>query len=411
MTRRSSDESSFRQSTRLFRVEETNRSYKSEVLDSSHTVRSGTVQRHFLHPVVRFGHFPRRATSRIAVGAGASMILVLLMGASLASSLGSPVVRASPSPVTPQVSRALPLPHLVTNCSTEGTFAAAYDPANGYLYVVAQFDVVIVAPTCTIVKTITSIGLGQLNGIAYDPSTKDMVALDLAGFADVIHGTEWVKKVTLYAHGSNSFPYSDAWDPAVGAMLIANAGNGVDLLYLATVNGSTKAAVVLDAFDNGNDPTEILVADGYVFSAGNHVDVFNERTLRYLGSFYVGNIFSAIAWDPLNRTVVVGEVTGVAPHEVYFLNADSVATRTFTSHNLPVRNVLTAGVGGLAYSPYDHDLYISALGGQDVWILSPFGSLQHVYLRGGGGFVFGLAYDPADHDVYAATGGILFVLS
>jgi len=276
---------------------------------------------------------------------------------------------------------------------------------------VAQFDVVIVAPTCTIVKTITSIGLGQLNGIAYDPSTKDMVALDLAGFADVIHGTEWVKKVTLYAHGSNSFPYSDAWDPAVGAMLIANAGNGVDLLYLATVNGSTKAAVVLDAFDNGNDPTEILVADGYVFSAGNHVDVFNERTLRYLGSFYIGNIFSAIAWDPLNRTVVVGEVTGVAPHEVYFLNADSVATRTFTSHNLPVRNVLTAGVGGLAYSPYDHDLYISALGGQDVWILSPFGSLQHVYLRGGGGFVFGLAYDPADHDVYAATGGILFVLS
>jgi len=411
MTCKSSDESFFGQSTRRFRVGETSCSCKSEVQDSSRTVRSGIMQRDVPHSVVSFGHFPRRTASRIAIGAGVYLILVLLMAASLASGLVSPAVHANPSPVTPQFSGDTSPSHPIMNCSTEGAFAAAYDPANGYMYVVAQFDVVIVAPICTVVKTISSIGLGQLNGIAYDPATKDMVAVDLSGFADVIHGTHCVKKVTLYSHGSFAFPYSDVWDPVLGAMLIADAASGVDLLYLATVNGSTKAAVVLDAFDDGNDPHELLIADGYVFSAGNHVDVFNERTLRYLGSFISGNIFNAIAWDPLNRTVVVGDETGVAPHEVYFLNADSVATGTFTSHNLPVHNILNGGVGGLAYSPFDHDVYISALEGNDVWTLGPSGLLQHVYLRGGGGFVFGLVYGPADHYVYAATGGTLFVLS
>ena len=298
-------------------------------------------------------------------------------------------------------------PHVVTSCLSSGQepYYDAYDPGNGYVYADdgGQQLFVVKAP-CKLIKTVTVSDNG-LSGLGYDPVTKEMVVANCGATpeVDIFQGTSVVKEVSLRNGSSFTCPTDVAWDGAIGSMLVSDSNGGVDLLYLAEVNGTTRAATIINAFDVGNSPGALLVAHGYIFESGNQVDVFNERTLSYVGSFPVagGPPSLALAWDSLNDTVVLGRTGYAAPQSLFFLNADSIASHRFTFHSLPVHNILSGGVGGVAYSPFNHDIYFSAVGGEDVWVLNPSGVLSHVFLGFGG--VSDLAYDSTNHDLYACA--------
>jgi DNA-binding beta-propeller fold protein YncE len=292
---------------------------------------------------------------------------------------------------------------VLASCLVGNAVDDAYDPADGNLYVADSLNgwISIVKPPCTIVSTIYPVDGGYISGVAYDPLTKEMVAIDSQTVkAYVIRGTALVDSVSLGAFPES--PDLAAWDAETKSLLIADGG-GIDMLHLDYANGSTHASVKVEALDNhGNDPYAVLVADGYIFSAGGAVDVFNDRSLAYLGQFKV-NGGTSLAWDPLNDTVVVGK-SFVTHDTVVFLQADGVRSGKFTYTHFAGHDILFGGVGGVAYSPATREVYMTANEGVDVWELSESGALTHVYL-GQDAFPQLLTYVPSDHEMYVCGYG------
>ena len=304
-----------------------------------------------------------------------------------------------------------------------GASVDAYDPADGYLYVGQGFapaQIFVVEPPCHVLKTIHSSRpalSGEVDGFVYDPLTKEIVAFDSGGLAYVLKAATLVDTVNL---GASTFhcPSLGSWDPDLVTILVADyCGGGVDLLYLSVVNGTTKGSAILDVFDQGNLPEGVLDADGYIFAAGNLIDVFDQRTLAYIGSFALTVIptgyLTELAWDAFNHTVVVGtgfDFSFQSRDAVYFLHVDSIRTHAFSFGRLPAHDILNDGAGGVAYSPANHAVYVSAAGGSDVWTVSPPGSLQHIYLQKFGGLGW-IAYDPANQDLFVTGPFAMYVVT
>jgi len=295
-------------------------------------------------------------------------------------------------------------PKVLAHCSVPTPDSDVPDPADGLVYVAngGSASISIVKPPCDVVATIAPTGAEFPIGTAYDPVTQEVVVTDYEGVAYVFRGTALVK--TVWLGGSSHCPKFESWDAYLRAMLIADqcspdGHGGVDELFLSIVGGVTRATVVLDTFDQGNVPGAVLVADGYVFSVGNNVNAYDDRTLAFLGEFAaVASPYNTLAWDPLNDTVVLGR-GNVFPgsHSVVFLNANSVRTHTFTFHYWITHDIFEGGVGGVAYSPYTKQLYFTAH--NDVWEIGNTGVLVHVYLAQGAS-PYELTYDPVNHDMY-----------
>lgn len=313
---------------------------------------------------------------------------------------------------------------VIASCPNLGSASVdAYDPADGYLYVGQGFapaQILVVEPPCHVLKTIHSSRpalSGEVDGFVYDPLTKEMVAFDSGGLAYVLKAAALVDTVNL---GAQSFhcPSLASWDSDLATILVADyCGGGIDLLYLSEVNGTTKGAAILDAFDQGNLPEGVLDADGYIFAAGNLIDVFDQRTLAYIGSFALAVIptgyLTELAWDAFNHTVVVGtgfDFSFQSRDAVYFLHVDSIRTHVFAFGRLPAHDILNGGAGGVAYSPANHAVYVSAAGGSDVWIAGPSGSPQHIYLQKYGGLGW-IAYDPANQDLFVNGPFAMYVVT
>jgi DNA-binding beta-propeller fold protein YncE len=367
-----------------------------------------------------------RATLPLLSAAGFAVPIALLVllsstGAMIASFV--PATSASPnsSGLSPQFAVSSDSHGAVlARCSGPyGTYATteAYDPADGFVYTAnsASTEISIVKPLCKVIRGLNPGGPDvELlpTGTAYDPLTKEIVVtgtndLNGVGILTVLRGTSVVKVVKL---GPFACPSLESWDPAEDAILLADAcSGGIDVLHLTEVNGVTRAAVILNAFDEGNDPGAVLVADGYVFSAGHNVDVFNERTLLFIGSFAVtGSSAEALAWDPLNDTVVMGNLFFIPNREsVIFLHTDSIKSGKFTYGALPI--YFAYGVYGMAYSPATQDIYLSPYLGSNVLEISKSGVVTRVFL-GAGAEPAGMVYDPVNHDMYVGTYGELYVI-
>jgi hypothetical protein len=305
-------------------------------------------------------------------------------------------------------------PHLLKSCliGQAGFGVVGFDPAGGYVYVgMSTGGISVVKTPCILVKNIPTGPFDEsILSWAYDPVSREMVGVDGLS-AYVFQGTS-LERVVHFDLAACENPYAAAWDPALSAVLVSTTGfncpfgGAVNLLYLVDVNGTTEARIIYNVLDEGNHPEGILVADGYVFSAGVKIDVFNDRTLKPVGSFpsLLGNSEClncvSMTWDPLNHTVVVGYPW---PAGLYFLNVSSIASHTFSYHILAFSKILPDGVRALAYSPATDDLFIGP------WTLSPSGVLHFVQL-GKQESVNGLAYDSVSHDMYAC-GYSLYVIS
>ena len=308
---------------------------------------------------------------------------------------------------------------VVASCPVEAAWSDAYDAANGYVYVASAYGgVFVVKPPCNVVRSILPNALGF--GTIYDPVTRDIVVSDSADVvAYVIHGDSVEKTVNLgFDLQHQHCPDFEAWDAAIESVLIADgcpsvgppSGGGVDVLRLTTAGGATHVSVRLDAFDRNNGPTAVLVADGYVFSAGNTVDVFDAKSFRFVGDFAVngpGNPVggtNTLGWDPLTQTVILGRGDVTGHGSVVFLNVTSVPSGRFTFNYPSLPGILWGGVGGVAYSPSTRNIYLTAEGGYDVWEIGGGESLSHVYL-GELSEPQGLTFDPDNQDMYVCGFG------
>lgn len=371
----------------------------------------------------------RRATSGVSAfhrpGPGFVSVATVLLILVLAGTAGTtppaathsafPSMGAAQSAVGASVSAS---PRVLANCTVDAAWSDAYDATDGYVYVASAYGgVFVVKPPCTVIKTLLPNVIGY--GTAYDPATKEIVVSDSADVvAYVIRGVSVQTKIGLgFDLQHDHCPDFEVWDGAIGSMLIADGcptdpipyGGGVDILHLTVTNGVTHASVRLDAFDRNNGPGAVLVADGYVFSAGDVVDVFDAKTLHFVGDFAVngpGNPVEApntLGWDPLTHTVVLGRGDVGGHKTVVFLNASSIRSGKFSFSYLSAPGsrpgLLWGGVGGVAYSPATRNLYLTAYGGNDVWELNQTGALTHVYL-GQYAYPQGLTYDPNTQNMY-----------
>jgi DNA-binding beta-propeller fold protein YncE len=305
---------------------------------------------------------------------------------------------------------------VLASCLVTEPESDVYDPTDGLIYVASGApEIALVKPPCHLIAQEQPVHSISPYGTAYDPLTREVVVSDGAtGFAYVYTGTKLAK--TVWLGGENHCLGLESWDADLGAILIPDAcSGGVDVLTLTVVNGITQARVMLNAIDGGNVPSAVLVTDGYIFSAGNVVNVYDDRTLAHLGTFAVRtaeSMIASLAWDPLNDTVVLARGYAPAPDSVFFLDASSVRTGAFTFHHWTTHGVFDEGVGGVAYSPNTRELYFSAFNGPYVWELSATGVLTHVYL-GKGADPEGLTYDPSNHDMYVCGfwGEMIYVIS
>jgi hypothetical protein len=349
-------------------------------------------------------------TRKVATAALSSMaVFILLMASSAAVAsplgIGGSVREASNGSAH----------HLLASCAL-GMFPAYadIDASNGYIYVANSGNlgggsISVIQPPCTEIATIIPPPLPDYPatpvGVVYDPLTHEIVVPDGDnGVAWVIQGLSIVTTINLGGFGEQLG--QGAWDSSVGSVLIPDAVTGVDVIHLTLVHGATKVSVRVAAFDNKlNGPTNLLVADGYVFSAGQAVDIFSASTFLPEGQFAFPpgglNSLTSIAWEPQTRQAVLGELSTNTPQAVIFLDAGSIATHKFTFHLLKARDILQGGATGVAYSPDDRSLYMSADLGSDVWILGPTGALDHVYVPHSQGLGADVIYDPSSHSVYA----------
>jgi hypothetical protein len=364
----------------------------------------------------------------------ATLIVLLFVSSSAGAAISSPFT-AHNSVAVPEGSSAGPAPSVdsanttvLARCLYSDYYlsADAYDPANGYIYAVggstsasdpSGSGIVIIKPPCTLVKLVVT---GQSSsgyssnpvGVVYDPVTKEMVVTDNEAPAIyVLRGTSIVKTLTLPAPANGGGNL--AWDGSIDSVLIPDEF-GVTVLHLELVNGKTRATWDVDRFDKsdaslgtGNIPVAELVADGYIFSAGNRVDVFNDRTLAYVGSFHhlctgCDGGTESLAWDPVLNAVVLGGGT----YSVAFLAVNSIASGKFAVTHLAYAGLLSDGVSAVVYSPATQKVYLTQLDGADVLMLSKSGGLTHVFLGNQtAGDLEGMAYDPVSKVIYVCAWG------
>jgi DNA-binding beta-propeller fold protein YncE len=372
--------------------------------------------------------------SAIFLASLAMLIVLLFVFSSAGAAIASPFTAANAVAIR-SGSSAGPAPSIdsansgvLARCLFSDYLSAdAYDPADGYIYALGSGEfgnvvIVIVEPPCTEIKSIVTgtPDYSDLAGVAYDPLTKEMIVTDIfAPAIYVLQGTSIVKTLPGVFNGGKN----PAWDGAIGSLLIPDL-TGVSVLHLYEVQGTTRATVAFDRLDPsdcvtyGNCPSAVLVADGYIFAAGNDyvspsppggngVDVFNDRTLAYVGSFHLGDFanWDELAADPLDHSVVLGRGVVASGDSVLFLDVNSIASHKFTVIHFSAQDERRIGgaVWAVAYSPAMKTVYVTTAG-DEVWAFSQSGVLTQITL-GKNASVYGLTYDPVGRDMYVVSWG------
>ena len=174
-------------------------------------------------------------------------------------------------------------------------YATAYNPSNGYIYVVDGSGTVNVISGTT---PIASIPVGFLpSATAYNPSNGYIYVVDanLAGAVNVISGTKLIALINV-----GSGPDAIAYDPSNGYIYVAN-------FYSDTINvisGTTPIASI--NVGSGPDAIAYDPSNGYMYVAdqiSGTVNVISDTTP--IASINVGSGPDAIAYNPSNGHIYV----------------------------------------------------------------------------------------------------------
>jgi hypothetical protein len=289
---------------------------------------------------------------------------------------------------------------VLASCRVGGPQQAAFDPSNGFVYVVS-FEpniVTILKSPCTIVKVLHLPPGGEPFNGAYDPTTGEMYVTDIVlGQVYVIRGTNLVATIR-----STSFSGASgiAFDPFTGTMLVA----GFYSNEFASISGDKVVATFSGVGTTCDEPVALLVTPndrvfastlGTNFESGG-LCIFSATSYLWLANLTQSCASFESIWDP-EVGEVISDNSGCG-YTVYDLLEVNPTTYHVTHRfSVPVEY----GFGGLAYSGKTESLY--ATGNSDVWVLAPDGVFHpfRVHENLGGSYgADGITYDPLNGDMY-----------
>ncbi len=272
----------------------------------------------------------------------------------------------------------------------------AYDPIDHYVYVADNGPgggldgaITILQSPCHVVATIPlSYASATPFGVAYEPSVHEvLVSENNYGQVFVLAGTT-IKNVL----SGLCSPGMMTWDAQAKAMLIADGCGYVDAIF-----GDTSLGVDSGAISVCN-AAAVLDAAGYIWVADQcapyQVSLYDPETFAYIGAFTISTPPEALAYDPVDGTVLVGSAFSSVMHVLY---PSTVALHTYLNTTFSLGKLL--GAGDIIYSPATHDMYVSGRAGSDVWKITSAGKFQSVFLGTDATPQF-MAYDPATQDIY-----------
>ena len=173
----------------------------------------------------------------------------------------------------------------------------AYDPSNGYMYIVNQVSNTVNVISGTTPIASISVGIDPLD-IAYDPSNGYIYVVDGSGTVSVISGTPPIASIPPISVGGE--PYGIAYNPSNGYMYVTVQSSGT----VNVISGTTPIASI----PVGIDPYEIAYnpSNGYMYvtvQSSGTVNVISGTTP--IASIPVGTYPFGIAYDPSNGYMYV----------------------------------------------------------------------------------------------------------
>ena len=228
-------------------------------------------------------------------------------------------------------------------------YGIAYNPTNGDMYVVDAGDgTVSVISGTSIIGSPISVGTYPQD-IAYNPSNGDMYVTNFGGRSvSVISGMTTVATITV-----GTEPYGVAYNPSNGDMYVANADDG-------TVSVISGTSLIGSPISVGTYPQDIAYnpsnGDMYVTNQGSGtVSVISGMTT--VATITVGTEPSGVSYNPSNG-------------DMYVTNQGSVTVSVISG----MTTVATITVGtepdGVAYNPSNGDMYVANFGGSSVSVIS-----------------------------------------
>ena len=280
--------------------------------------------------------------------------------------------------------------------------AVAFDPDNGYVYVLN-----VVTNNLTVIDGATEHPIGSIvagpNGsvswnLVYDPVNG---YLYIENDADLYYGgVTMVNPTNMSAAGSfqTGFqPYGAAVEPSTGAVAVVNTGSDNLTISWAASFGTDEEVTLGTApsaavFDPRNG--DIYVAD----SSSNNVSVVN-RTGEQIGTAYAGYAPTAIAYDSRNGNLFIVDSSG-----------DSL---TVISSSLDLGDAFVATISvpdpsGIAFDPTNGYLYVPQWGSGSLY---PIVAGNVTVVNGSSDQVVGQLHAGVypDQVQYDPTNGLLYV--
>ena len=240
-----------------------------------------------------------------------------------------------------------------------GPLFAAYDSANGYLYVTnwGSDNLSVINGTMLVGSVTTGVGVG--NGpysVVFDSQDDEVYASSVGGDnVSVVNGTVLVGSV-----GVGIEPRNLTYDSEDGYVYVSNDGSG----NLSVINGTTLVGSVNVGSEPG--PAVFDNRNGYVYVAtSGSYDVSVINGLGVIGSVNVGGVPQSPSYDGWNGYVYVPNLNpGIGPDNVSIIDG----TALIGSVNIGVdpNGTPCEGENGYLYVPNAGSANVSVINGSEL---------------------------------------------
>ena len=267
-------------------------------------------------------------------------------------------------------------------------YGVAYNPVNGYMYVVDGGNNIVSVISGTTVVANVAVGSDPYF-IAYDSGNGDMYVTNLLGSSvTVISGTNVIATVTVGAD-----PYEVAYDSGNGDIYVADWASNI----ASVISGTTVVANVAV----GSSPYDVAYnpSNGYVYvtnDGGSSVTAISGTSAVATIPVGVNPSYEA-AYNPSNGYMYVPNNGG---------NTISVISGTSVVSNV----IVGSSPYAVAYNPTNSYMYVTNSGSGTVSVISGTSVVATV---AAGSSPEGVTYDPANGYMYVMNngGGTVTVIS
>ena len=278
--------------------------------------------------------------------------------------------------------------------------AATFDSSNGYVYISNCFSSSVSVINGSTNNVISTIDVGQHpSGAAFDPSNGYVyVANAYSNNVSVINGSTDSVIATISV---GSGPSGVAFDPINGYIYVTNYESD----NVSVINGSTNNVISTISVGLGPLGAAFDSANGYVyvtdFTSGS-VLVINGSTNKVTQSISVGLFPTAVAVDSLNGNIYVTNI-----------ESDNVSVINGSSNSVIATISVGSGPYGATFDPSNGYVYVTNTGSDNVSVINGSSNSVIATISVGSGpiisifdteiFSTGIVFDPNNGYVYVTN--------